>query len=312
MACRICCLMLLVCCSLGAQTSLPLSGTIADDHTDFFMFDIDHGAMASAPTLTVSLTGGMGSGLNVTVLDVDEWAKDSPGYSESATTVGAGPLTATFTLPSRAGTHQVMVTIETSLFGPATPYTGTADLDIGAMTQAGFSNLPYDSSGARNILGRVVDAFFSMPGNVTAMVDFTMDFGAGAASLDAYLLGGTLSSGAALRLLDMSTTPPTVIFQQNSVGGDIDAEEVLVLGPYSGLVKFRLEFVQNGFSGVGGARIALGPQAVLTQVEFFAPQPPRQGGNSDQCAAGPLGPAAGALALFGVWAARKRRRGMMQ
>lgn len=303
------CLLAGICGALYAQTSVPTNGSVADDRTHLFLFDVDHGSTPTVLTVGVTLTTTGSAGLDAGIYDMDEWSKLAAGYLDEDSVFPSGAISVSITTPSRSGVHQVAVRLTTTDLGAATGYTGTAGVSGGTITQAGFSDTVTVVPGARTYFNRVAEGFMLLSGAGLASLDVAIDFGASSHSEFIYVGGVIDTAGTRFRVLDMSTTPPTQLFSADAVGGDLFEELSLNIGPHTGVVTYRLEFSKNGMSGFAVGQVELGPTLTLSSATVVAPAGTTGKGNSkSDCAVGLSGPApVAALAVLGLWAARKRR-----
>jgi len=296
---------------LCAQSSVPISGNVADDRAHYFLLDVDQGSPAGPVDVTVSLTGGAASGLIVSLYDLDEWAALGPNYFNQSLLFGPGSLNVVLTLPSRTGVHQVLVWIETSGSGPTQPYTGSASVNAGTVAQAGFEEHPVTFIASRNVLGRYIPCILPLTGTSMTWVDVTLDFGPGGTSADLYVMVFTQTAGQKYRLLNLSASPPAEIFSVDAVSGHVLDEQSFNLGPHTGQVTFRIEITKNGSDGFASAEIVVGPGVTLANVAVVNPSGASAGSpKSSDCAVSPGAPASVGVALLAAWAAGRRRRGL--
>jgi hypothetical protein len=215
----------------------------------------------------------------------------------------------TLALPSRAGVHQVLVAIEIDSADGNTPYTGTASVSAGNIAQADFDNAPMAQGGILSIFDRLI--FLNTQGGTAGIVfmDIVLDFGPTTHSANLRVRVGAQGNGVQLRLLDMSTTPPTVI---DSVTGGTPVlidDDAYALGPHTGVVTYRVELTKMTAGGLLVSEVVVGSDITLNSMTVLTFDVAKTKKKSDDCAvsAGSGWPVL-ALAIPAVVAVLRRRR----
>jgi hypothetical protein len=295
---------------LTAQTSANVNGSVPDNFVHLFKLVVDHGASATTVDVMVSINTTGTSGLSVGLLDLDEWAVLSgAGFSEGDFVSGAGTVMFTLALPSRAGVHELILSVETNDIGPASPYTGTATVSAGTIVQGGFVAHPYEFAGTRVTFGRVIEYYREFSGSGVVTMDFVLDYGPAAHTT---VFAANLGAGAVtqLRLLDMGAMPPAELLVEPAVGSTAFSTASHTTASHTGKVPFRFEVTRNG--GTGGAQAFFVLSADVTLDSVTDSLTPRGGGGGkkgNDCAVGAGGPA-GAMpaALMCLWALVRSKR----
>lgn len=295
---------------LLAQASVNLAGDVPEERIHYYMFDVDHGSTPTTLDITVDLTATGSAGLDVTIRDLNEWAALGPVFEATDFVFPSGQVIVTLSLPSRAGVHQVLVAIEIDSADGNTPYTGTASVSAGNIAQADFDNAPMQQGGILSIFDRLI--FLNAQGGTAGIVfmDIVLDFGPTTHSANLRVRVGAQGNGVQLRLLDMSTTPPTVIDTVTGGTPVLIDDDAYALGPHTGVVTYRVELTKMTAGGLLVSEVVVGSDITLNSMTVLTFDVAKKKKESDDCAVSATG--AGwpvlALAMSAALAVLRRRQ----
>jgi hypothetical protein len=290
---------------LWGQSTAGVSGTVNPGKHNFHLIAVNQ--TGAAASLDITLTTQSSNGLIFVVTDLDGKASDSPDSMVSGGTVlAAGTDSKSLSLPARSGTFYVLVQVDTYPFGQGlATYNGQVSVAPGSLSSEGPIAVDVFRLGVQNLFNRALFFRGDLRGSGTYRTTMELDYGASSSTADIGITVSAVNNVSRARLLDMTPSPPAVLYENTDVYL-LDEHESVTTPSYNMQREFRFDL---DYTRSERAHFMMFLSSNVEIVNLSTVDLESGGSDDDDsCSIGPGGGLPGVLLAAAVLAATLRRR----